>query len=352
MKLIILNYSMKGSSLVFGHQREVVKDLARLFPKIHVVTAENDANNLVDGVRILNSNWQPNHNLSNTIRYLRLILPLLLSSKTRGEKTVIFSYMTEVQSSLIAPITRIFRIPHFLWYAHTTKSFYARWCHFWCDGLITSTKDSCPYSDRKVHIIGQSIDPSLFPLKSHIAESMASGISVGRLDKSKNLESIINLMYDEELCAIPISLTFVGDATSSNESYVRTLKVKYADLINCGRLKFIGKVPNNDLSVQLARHDFFINGFVGSLDKSLIEATLVGLPVITVNPPYLQEFGSWSEIDSFDNVQDGLKSELLALRQYEKSLIETSRKSRREIAQVKHSRNAWVNKLHEIFLEA
>jgi glycosyltransferase involved in cell wall biosynthesis len=181
---------------------------------------------------------------------------------------------------------------------------------------------------------------------------MASGISVGRLDKSKNLESIINLMYDEELCAIPISLTFVGDATSSNESYVRTLKVKYADLINCGRLKFIGKVPNNDLSVQLARHDFFINGFVGSLDKSLIEATLVGLPVITVNPPYLQEFGSWSEIDSFDNVQDGLKSELLALRQYEKSLIETSRKSRREIAQVKHSRNAWVNKLHEIFLEA
>jgi hypothetical protein len=43
----------------------------------------------------------------------------------------------------------------------------------------------------------------------------------------------------------------------------------------------------------LKQYDIFIHGFLGSLDKVLIEATLAKLPVATENPEYVKEFGVW-----------------------------------------------------------
>lgn len=352
MHLIILNYSMRPSSLVFGHQREVVIDLAKLISAIDVVTGEVDLDSPVFGVRILDANWRAGKHWSNVTNFLLRIVPLLLASKIKHNKTVIFSHMTEVQSALIAPFAKVLKIPHFLWYAHTKKSLYLRWCHFWITGIISSTKDSCPYSDRKVHIVGQSIDEGIFKYVPPKHFTLKNGVYVGRFDKSKRLESLIQLLRDEAFINFPIVLTLVGSPTPGNEDYWENLLSRNSDLMKIGRLNVMSKVPNRDLPLLLRQFDFFVNAFDGSLDKTLVEATLLGIPVVTVNPPYLAEFGSWSRSGTTTNPEEFLRREFLALCNFNRRMIENELLTRYTIASENHSRNKWVVKIYNLLTSA
>ncbi len=47
-------------------------------------------------------------------------------------------------------------------------------------------------------------------------------------------------------------------------------------------------------TVRLQTYDCFIHSFQGSLDKTIVEATFLGLPVITINNEYRNIFGSWN----------------------------------------------------------
>lgn len=343
---------MKPSSLVFGHQREVVRDFAKLIPEIDVVTGEADIDSPLPGVRISDTQWMPGKHLSNISSFMRRTVPLLLLSKIKSRRTVIFSYMTEVQSALIAPLARFLGIPHFLWYAHTSKSIYLRWCHFWVTVIVTSTKDSCPYDDKKVKIIGQSIDENLFCFLPSPKLEFYNGVYVGRFDKSKNLEDIIALLNEETLRHLPFTLTLVGEPTPGNEKYIEALIFKHSNLVRTGRLKVLGRVANRELPNFLRSFDFFVNAFTGSLDKSLIEATLMGIPVVTVNPPYISQFGTWSGDICTDELVIQLSRELLALISASPKHTETELKIRSEWASKNHARNQWLTKLYNLFTEA
>ena len=97
----------------------------------------------------------------------------------------------------------------------------------------------------------------------------------------------------------------------------------------------------------MADYDFFINAFVGSLDKTLLEATLVGLPVVTVNPPYLREMGSWSDSDS-TSLQTKLIDELVTIRQLSPGQLEGICRQRSNLAVASHGHDSWINRLYKI----
>ena len=81
-------------------------------------------------------------------------------------KFIIFSHMTEVQSGIIAPISKLLGIRHLLWYAHKSKSKYLVWNNIFVDEILTSTSGSCPIKSHKIKPIGQGIDQNLFPHKN------------------------------------------------------------------------------------------------------------------------------------------------------------------------------------------
>jgi hypothetical protein len=67
-------------------------------------------------------------------------------------------------------------------------------------------------------------------------------------------------------------------------------------------------IPRYLLSESMQKQDAFIHAFEGSLDKAVLEATFMGLPVVTINPEYLKIFGSWNLEDKSKN--HGLSEEL------------------------------------------
>jgi len=325
-----------------SHQVEAVNKLARSFSKVTVVTGRVGRFSVKDNVKIISLNWKPGKPLRNILKLYRVMIPLLKSPN------VVFSHMTEVQSFLIGPITRFRHIPHFLWYAHAHKSFFLSASHKFVDGIITSTSGSCPIEGNKVHIVGQAIDPKVFFHKIQPKREFLNLCHVGRFDSSKNIGEIIEVVHTLRRINPSLNLTLVGNSSNlKQEQYASDVKSGYLDFIKSGWLTFKPSIPREELPNFLGEQDLFIHAFSGSLDKTLVEATLFGMPVITKNEEYMSEFGRWKELKfSGSTLLDEAEAFFSASDNHRK--FELAR--RQNIALESHGLDQWATKISKILL--
>jgi glycosyltransferase involved in cell wall biosynthesis len=202
--------------------------------------------------------------------------------------------MTSVQSALVSPVTKMLRIKHYLWYTHTSDNLALRVAHKLTNGVLTATAGSCPITGSKIHIVGHSIDISMFKKKIKVDFPISKFIHVGRFDASKNIELIINALKSFREGGQDITFVNIGSPSGKNhDSYYK----KIIDNSNAGVdkvwLDFKTAIPRYLLSEAMQKQNAFIHAFEGSLDKAVLEATFMGLPVVTINPEYLKIFGSW-----------------------------------------------------------
>lgn len=289
--LLVLNYVMDENHPVLSHQISVIEGLAQHFESVTVLTGSSNYRPKNDNVQVHSSNWIPGQNFRNILKFYRVFSKLFLEKKCQ----VVFSHMTVIQSCLIAPFLRLSRTNHFLWYAHAQNSLFLRWAYFWCTGVVTSTLNSCPIRGTKIHYIGQSIDQGLFTGTPNLAPNLTRAIHVGRLDPSKGIGEIIESVSKLRLTNPKLSLTFLGSpSTPKSQKYANKLKEVWNLQIEDGWLKFHDSIPRSELPKFLRDYDVFVHAFQGSLDKSLIEATFLNIPVATINREYQRDFGVWS----------------------------------------------------------
>lgn len=345
--LLVINYAMDSNNGIFSHQIEVVRRLSNSLEKVVVITNSYNINEpLPHNVEVFKVNWVANKNLINVFRYLSA----LRRAVNNIDNLIIFSHMTEVQSAVISIWTYIKKIPHYLWYAHASKSLPLRICHVFLDSIITSTPGSCPFSDSKVIAIGQGVDETIFGNRKRnhpVTRDSIKAITIGRLDPSKKLETLISLTCDSDFSKNFSKLTIIGKASLGNENYEQSLKNAYKSFVNLGKLEFLGSVTRDRLPEYLDSSDLFIHAFEGSLDKTLVEATMCRVPVITCNLEYQREFGSWSS-----GLQDTQHSSLISELQHYLSLnpiniIDIVEKRGIRAAQ-SHSLEHWTNSLVRI----
>ena len=337
--LLVLNYVMDRTHPALSHQVDVVEGLAQHFETVTVLTGSNSYSPGYPNIKVISSDWTQGKNLHNVLKfYFRFFLVI-----RRKRYSSVFSHMTLVQSSLIAPILRILNIKHFVWYAHAKKTLFLSWTYFWSNAIITSTRGSCPLQGKKIIYLGQSVDPVQFTQRNNLGFPLTKCVHVGRMDQSKNLGEIISTV-DELRVKFPVlTLTLVGNpSTPDSIEYLTDLQDSWKKAMNSGWLTFEHALPRAQLPEKLHENDIFIHAFSGSLDKSLVEATLTGMPVVTINREYINEFGSWK------NGGYSLKSELTTL--LEKSEDEVKREvNTRVLHGVKnHSFTTWILRLTSI----
>ena len=275
-----------------SHQVEAVNNLAGSFSTVTVVTGRVGRYSVKDNVKVISLNWQPDKPLRNILKLYRVVIPLLKGAN------VVFSHMTEVQSFLIGPITRFKNIPHYLWYAHAHKSFFLSASYKFVNGIITSTTGSCPIGGHKVHVVGQAINPNVFFRKISFTGDFIKLCHIGRFDSSKNIAEIIDVVHGLRRLNSKLNLTLVGNPSNlKQEEYASDIKRKYVDFVESGWLTFKPAIPRDEIPNILGEQNLFIHAYRGSLDKTLVEATLFGMPVITSNEEYLSEFGRWKEVN-------------------------------------------------------
>jgi glycosyltransferase involved in cell wall biosynthesis len=229
-----------------------------------------------------------------------------------------------------------------LWYAHMSLSPYLRISYFLSNGIITSTKFSCPIKGSKVIEIGQAIDSATFN-GPEFRGPIRKLTHLGRFDESKNISALIETVSSMRNEYPELTLEIIGTPSNpKNQSYANSILKKYEEE---KWVNFLPSIPRAQVPNKLIESDCFIHAYEGSLDKILVEATFVRKPVVTRNHGYLEEFGTWS-----DSIPSTLELELRSLlkRSDQEIAIEVNR--RHEIAANNHDISSWVGKLNSILI--
>lgn len=337
--LILLNYTVDPLHPVLSHQLDVAVALCEKFSKVVVVTAGPKIDQKLPNLQVISTEWEQGKAFGNAISLYRVFLSVLKTEKN----VVVFSHMTEVQSALIGPITKLLKIKHVLWYAHAHHSIGLKISNIFVDLILTSTSGSCPVHNKKVLSIGQAINPKQFPPKE-FAFNLKNFAHIGRFDSSKRLDLIIDFCLRLRQRGVDLNLSLVGNPSNTkNLIWARNLQRRVSGPEYGGWLTFESGVPRNEVKLHLQRSDVFIHAFQGSLDKTLVEATLMMLPVLTINHEYHQNFGSWSMLNS-----PSLEDEYRGLMSKTNNELKEELLRRKNLALGTHSFQGWINRVSEV----
>lgn len=343
MKLIIINYSMSSKSLVFAHQRETAIALSQYFESVTVFTPEVSYENLPTNMKVNLLKWHKNSPVQNSYTILKTLIPYLLSNR----KAVVFTHMTDVHAALISPITWLFRIRHVLWYAHATNSPFLIWSSFFVSKILSSTSGSCnlKVNVHKLHFINQGINQDAFPFQINKSIGSTKLFYYGRLDKSKNIHLFVNLFEKLKHLGTFSTLDIFGKPTNKqSEMYLAELKKDLSINPINSRIKFHGPIERKKIPFVAERFGVFLNLFSGSLDKTLIEATFMGKPVVTWNQEYCGVFGTWSGMPVAQSL-DFIKEEVLWIQSRDESTLILELERRFNIGLKMHSFDGWISRL-------
>jgi glycosyltransferase involved in cell wall biosynthesis len=341
--LLVINYAMDEKSQVFSHQIELVNQLSPKFDQITVLTAQVGVCKTEKNVKVISFGWVEGKRVSSLLRFLKIFIKTIRSEKF----TVLFSHMTSVQSAFISPITRVIKLKHYLWFAHTSNGILLKVSRLLTNGIITSTPGSCPLKGSKVFPIGQSINSQKFKKKSSNIQPVKNLLHIGRFDPSKNINEIIYEVKKLRSNFPGLKLEVIGSPSSDRfKDYESNVKAKFDSEVQLGWLKFTPHIPRSSLPEILQTYDCFIHSFQGSLDKTIVEATFSGLPVITINNEYRKIFGSWNLTNK--GMNNSLKDEAELLLNLDGSKRQSEVDRRYEVAIEQHELIGWVDRLVSI----
>ena len=343
MRLIVVNYSMSSKSLVFSHQREVVDALSKFFETVEVFTTEIGSEALAKNVRVFHIPWKANSALRNMVAIMKTLYPVLIRNRT----SVLFTHMTDVHAAMLAPLTWLLKMRHILWYAHAKNSKYLFWSSFFVSKIVSSTPGSCNLyiNKRKIICINQGIDHKTFPFFGRRFNRLSKVMYYGRLDPSKNIHMFPDLILRLNRSPYTYSIDVFGrPANLESEKYFLGIASSLA--VNSQETSIIFHDPiARALIPEIARKfDIFLNLYAGSLDKTLIEATFMGMPVITWNKEYCSQFGTWSD-SSVSETLDFIIKEFESINSMSEIDIHKKINMRLSLALRDHSFEGWINRL-------
>ena len=329
---------------LLSHQVGVVRKLSPYFRKITVLTGDSSSELLPSNVQVVNVNWVLNKPIRNLAKYVFALIRIF----SRNKPDVVFSHMTEIQSIIAAPFTSTLKIPHYLWYAHKHKSFALRICRRFVTAIITSTNGSCPYSGRGVIPIGQAIDQELFDTVRSVPQNPPlRWYHVGRMDKSKNIDLIIEVFTELRRVGWNLTLDFYGSSSSkSTQDYLLALTQTFFVDRNSHWLKFHGAIQRDKIPEIAGLYDSFVHAFQGSLDKAVLEATMSKRLVVSINPEFKIEFGYPNSIHG--TLFDVLSSQLLAALRMSEKEQKQKIESCYKLTINNHSLDNWIHKLVKV----
>ena len=337
---------MSSESLVFAHQREAVISLSQRFESIDVFTAEVSQDYLPENVRVFKLKWTKNAPLRNVINILKTLIPHLI----RNRNALVFTHMTDVHAALISPLTFILRMRHVLWYAHATNSIYLISSSFFVSKIASSTSGSCNLriNTRKIVYINQGINYKDFPFYYRSFERINNFFYYGRLDRSKNIHVLLDLVEILNKDANIYTIDFYGkSAGADSENYLEELRLNSIVKSPNSPVRFNNSIKRKDIPIISQQFDCFLNLFSGSLDKTLIEATFMGLPVVTWNQEFCNQFGTWSG-KPVEETLNFVIEEIISLRKMPKHKLRMELARRFELASRFHSFDGWIDRLTSI----
>lgn len=212
---------------------------------------------------------------------------LLSLARSRRDDTVVLAHMCPEYLNLALPVARVMGIPTMLWFSHPRDSMQLALAEWGASAVLTALPGSFPRTSTKVHVIGQTVDTTLFrPSDPRPPAEHFDLVAVGRVSPVKNLDVVIRALAEVRAGGIDARLRIVGPSVGESAERCRADLIDLAGKLGVGSVVSMeAPVPHHLIPELLAGSDALVNATTGgSADKVVFEAMASGRPVVASNP--------------------------------------------------------------------
>lgn len=175
-----------------------------------------------------------------------------------------------------------------LWYTHKHVGLRLRIAELLVHHILTASKESLRLASKKVMVMGHGIAMPEIIRPASAPGSVLHIVTVGRIAPAKRIRELVRALGVLYKRNIPFTASIVGvPATAVDQEYAKELMHELAEAPYKAHVKFIGAVRHEDLPQVLATADVFVNlSLTGSLDKAVLEALIMRVPVVSTNEAF------------------------------------------------------------------
>ncbi len=300
MRLLIVTQKVDKEDDILGFFHRWIEEFALYSSDLTVIALSVGNHTLPEHVKVI-SLGKPAQEPSRIRRvHLKLLYVVrfvraIVSERTRYD--VAFVHMVPVFVIVGWLPWRLLRKKILLWYTHKSVDLKLRFAERMVDQIFTASRDSFRLPSNKVRVVGHGIDPDEFrPGSGDGDPKKLSVLTVGRLSRIKDYETIIDAIGLVRDHGYPVQLTVVGGPTSEDERcYEQELKERVQNKKLNDTVVFVGTVPHTQVKHFLKDADVFVNtSNTGSLDKAVLEAMSAGIIPITTNIAFRDLLGEYA----------------------------------------------------------
>lgn len=293
MRLLLFNLAVDADHPVFGFTTVWINALAQHYDHIDVLTMQQGRLALADNVRVYSVGREHGYSEPRrAVHFYSILLRLLLANRYDA----CFAHMQPLFALMGWPLLALRGVPITLWYAHKATPWRVRLAEKVVQQVVTSSLDGFRLPSKKVVVVGQGIDTTLFSPAATSAPRPLTLVSVSRIAPSKRLDVLIEAAHLLAQAGIEFRLRIVGDADEDNQTYLADLRqqVETYDLRGC--VEFAGGIAYDRVADVYRQSDVMLNvSSTGSIDKAVLEAMACGLPVITANEAFTSILQPWRD---------------------------------------------------------
>ncbi len=284
MRLLIITQKVDSADSNLGFFTAWIERFARQATHVEVICLYRGAYVLPHNVAVHSLGKEAGATRFEQLReFFRLITVL------RDEYDAVFVHMNPIYVVLGGILWRAWGKRIGLWYTHGTISVMLRIAERLAHVIFTASPESFRLRSPKIIVTGHGIDADMLMRGTSVRIAEAGHplrmITVGRIAPSKRLDVIIEALALLKHRGYQARLSIIGAPTDDHESaYATALRTRVTELGLGDDVTFLGPINHDDIGARFERADLFVSmSDTGSLDKSVLEAFVLGLPVMTGN---------------------------------------------------------------------
>jgi glycosyltransferase involved in cell wall biosynthesis len=280
MRLLILTQVIDQNDPNLGFFLSWIKEFAKNVSHVEVVCLREGDHILPKNVRVHSLGKEHGGGRwSYVFRFYHTLWRL------RGTYDAVFIHMNSEYLLLGGLFWKMMRKPTVLWHTHKSMTLIHRIGEKLVKIVATASPESYRLKSQKVRVLGHGIDTGEFAPGKRGADTTFRILSAGRVARAKGLDVILRATKSIVDEGTETELLIVGGPmTPDDVTHQEELK-KLAENLGLEKVvHFVGPVPHAAVIPCLQKSDVFVNcSNTGSLDKAVLEAMAVGVPVVTSN---------------------------------------------------------------------
>ena len=290
MKLLILTQKVDQDDEILGFFHSWILKFAKHCDQLTVICLQAGKYNLPDNIKVLSLGKEIN---ASSFQYIWRFYKYIWQERKNYDH--VFVHMNQIYVILGGLLWKIWHKKIALWYVHRQVSLKLKIAAKWVHIIFSVSKNSFQLVSPKLKLVGHGIDIDKFQcINQKTNTDKIKIISVGRVTKIKNLETLI---LAASLLKNKLEQKFIVDiigapVTEEDKKYLDNLKnlVETKDLENI--VNFQGAISNAKMTDIYCQSDILINlAPTGGVDKVVLEAMSCRVPVLVANQSFVPEFG-------------------------------------------------------------